>query len=172
MDISKYVTNKELSISNDDINIEKLTKDIRKGFVSSEEVESERNSAVKEINDKYAQLENDYNKLKSSYDDIEARNTQFVSNEKKLKLDVEMVSQGFKKEQFEEVRTLRNTLFKDEADDTKAIGLIKDKYKATYFPDEEKQVIVPNETSFGDVPKEKEPVKVTRNTRLSDLLIK
>ena len=172
MDISKYVTNKELSISNDDINIDKLTKDIRKGFVSSEEVESERNSAVKEINDKYAQLENDYNKLKSSYDDIEARNTQFVSNEKKLKLDVEMVSQGFKKEQFEEVRTLRNTLFKDEADDTKAIGLIKDKYKATYFPDEEKQVIVPNETSFGDVPKEKEPVKVTRNTRLSDLLIK
>lgn len=172
MDISKYVTNKELSISNDDINIEKLTKDIRKGFVSSDEVESERNSAVKEINDKYAQLENDYNKLKSSYDDIEARNTQFVSNEKKLKLDVEMVSQGFKKEQFEEVRTLRDTLFKDEADDSKAIGLIKDKYKATYFPDEEKQVVVPEELGFGNAPKEKEPVKVTRNTRLSDLLIK
>jgi len=172
MDITKYVTNKELSISNDDINIEKLTKDIRKGFVSSEEVESERKSAIEEITNKYSQLENDYNKLKTSYDDIEARNTQFVSNERKLKLDVEMVSQGFKKEQFEEVRTLRDTLFKDETDDSKAIGLIKDKYKATYFPDEEKQVIVPNETSFGDAPKEKEPVKVTRNTRLSDLVIK
>lgn len=172
MDISKYVTNKELSISNDDINIEKLTKDIRKGFVSSEEVESERDLAVKEINDKYAQLENDYNKLKSSYDDIEARNTQFVSNEKKLKLDVEMVSQGFKKEQFEEVRTLRDTLFKDETDDSKAIGLIKDKYKATYFPEENKEVAVPEELGFGNAPKEKEPVKVTRNTRLSDLLIK
>lgn len=172
MDISKYVTNKELSISNDDINIDKLTKDIRKGFVSSEEVESERNSAVKEINDKYAQLENDYNKLKNSYDDIEARNTQFVSNEKKLKLDVEMVSQGFKKEQFEEVRTLRDTLFKDETDDSKAISLIKDKYKATYFPEENKEVVVPEELGFGNAPKEKEPVKVTRNTRLSDLLIK
>ena len=39
MDISKYVVNKEIQLSNDDINVEKLEKDIRKGYVLSEEVE-------------------------------------------------------------------------------------------------------------------------------------
>ena len=33
MDISKYLTNKDVSISNDDIDLEKLTSDIRKGYV-------------------------------------------------------------------------------------------------------------------------------------------
>ena len=39
MDISKYVTNKDIQLSNEDINFEKLEKDIRKGYVSSEEIE-------------------------------------------------------------------------------------------------------------------------------------
>lgn len=168
MDISKYVTNKELSISNDDINIEKLTNDIRKGYVSSEEVEKARKEATEENKKSYSELEDKFTKLQNSYDDIEARNTQFASNEKSLRLQIEMVSQGFNKDQFEEISALRNSLFKDEEDDSKAISMIKDKYSATYFP--EKNIEVPQESSFEVSSKPKEEIKVNRNTSLKNLL--
>ena len=170
MDISKYLTNKELSISNDDINIEKLTNDIRKGYVSSDEVDKARKTALEESKKSYSELEDKYTKLQNSYNDIEARNTEFASNEKNLKLQVEMVSQGFKKEQFDEITALRNSLFKEEQDDSVAISSIKEKYKNTYFP--ETTIDVPQESSFETSSKPKEEVKVNRNTRLSNLIIK
>ena len=168
MDISKYLTNKDIQLSNEDINFEKLEKDIRKGYVSSEEIENTRKSVTDELNKNYSQLEEKYNQLQKSYDDIEARNTQLTSNENNLKLEVEMVSQGFKKEQFEEISTLRNSLFKEETDNAKAISMIKEKYHSTYFP--ETQVEVPNETSFETSSKPKEEIKVTRKTSIRDLL--
>ena len=63
MDISKYLTNKELQLSNDDINIEKLEKDIRKGYVLSEEVEKARKETLDENTKAYSELEEKYNKL-------------------------------------------------------------------------------------------------------------
>jgi hypothetical protein len=168
MDINKYLTNKDIQLSNEDINFEKLEKDIRKGYVSSEEIENTRKSVTDELNKNYSQLEDKYNQLQKSYADIEARNTQLASNENKLKLEVEMTSQGFKKEQFEEIETLRNSLFKDEQDNAKAISMIKEKYKSTYFP--ETSVEVPNETSFETSSKPKEEIKVTRKTSIRDLL--
>jgi uncharacterized protein YdcH (DUF465 family) len=97
MDISKYLTNKDIQLSNDDINIEKLEKDIRKGYVSSDEVENARQEALKQNTASYTELEEKYNKLEKSYNDIEARNTELTNSTKGLKLQVEMVSQGFKK---------------------------------------------------------------------------
>ena len=172
MDISKYVTNKEIQLTNEDINIDKLEKDIRKGYVLSEEVERVRDEALKESTTSYTELEDKYNKLEKSYNDIEARNTELTNNTRGLKLEVEMVSQGFKKENLEEISAIRNSLFKDEEDDAKAISLIKEKYKATYFPEEEKPIDVPNETSFNSTTKPKEEIKITRKTSLKDLLIK
>ena len=67
MDISKYVINKELQLSNDDINVEKLEKDIRKGYVLSEEVENARQEAIKQNTATYTELEEKYNKLEKSY---------------------------------------------------------------------------------------------------------
>jgi len=173
MDISKYITNKDIQLSNDDINIEKLEKDMRKGYVLSDEVEKARNEALKESTANITELEEKYNKLEKSYNDIESRNTELTNSTKNLKLEVEMVSQGFKKENLEEISALRNSLFKDEEDDSKAIALIKEKYKATYFPEpEEKPVEVPNETSFNSNTKPKEEIKITRKTSLKDLIIK
>lgn len=172
MDISKYVTNKDIQLTNEDINIDKLEKDIRKGYVLSEEVERVRDEALKESTTSYTELEDKYNKLEKSYNDIEARNTELTNNTRGLKLEVEMVSQGFKKENLEEISAIRNSLFKDEEDDAKAISLIKEKYKATYFPEEEKPIDVPNETSFNSTTKPKEEIKITRKTSIKDLLIK
>ncbi len=172
MDITKYLTNKDIQLSNDDINIERLEKDIRKGYVLSEEVENARKEALKENTAAYTELEEKYNKLEKSYNDIETRNTALTNNEKGLKLQVEMVSQGFKKENLEEISALRNSLFKDEEDDAKAISMIKEKYKATYFPEAEAKVSVPNEDSFNSTSKPKEEIKITRKTSLKDLVIK
>lgn len=170
MDITKYLKNKDIQVSADDFDIEKLEKDIRKGYVSSDEVDKARKTALDESKKSYSELEDKYTKLQNSYNDIEARNTQFASNEKNLKLQIEMVEQGFKKEQFEEIGALRNSLFKDEQDNAKAISMIKEKYKSTYFP--ETSVEVPNETSFETSSKPKEEIKVNRNTSISNLIIK
>jgi hypothetical protein len=172
MDISKYLTNKDIQLSNEDINFEKLEKDIRKGYVLSDEVETARKEAIKENTARYTELEEKYNTLEKSYSDIEARNTQLTNNERGLKLQVEMVSQGFKKENLEEISALRNSLFKDEEDDAKAVAMIKEKYKATYFPEPEAKPSVPNEASFNSTTKPKEEIKITRKTSLRDLLKK
>jgi hypothetical protein len=170
MDITKYLKNKDIQVSADDFDIEKLEKDIRKGYVSSDEVDKARKTALDESKKSYSELEDKYTKLQNSYNDIEARNTQFASNEKNLKLQIEMVEQGFKKEQFEEIGALRNSLFKDEQDDSKAISMIKEKYKNTYFP--ETTVDVPQESGFETSSKPKEEIKVNRNTSISNLIIK
>lgn len=173
MDISKYITNKDIQLSNDDINIEKLEKDIRKGYVLSEEVENARQEAIKQNTATYTELEEKYNKLEKSYNDIEARNTELTNGTKGLKLQVEMVSQGFKKENLEEISALRNSLFKDEEDDAKAVAMIKEKYKATYFPETEKKVEVPNESNFNSTNSpEKKEIVITRKTGIKDLIIK
>lgn len=172
MDISKYLTNKDVQLSNDDINLEKLEKDIRKGYVLSEEVENARQEALKESTAKYTELEEKNIKLEKSYNDIETRNTELTNNVNGLKLQVEMVSQGFKKENLEEISALRNSLFKDEEDDAKAISMIKEKYKATYFPEVETKPNIPNEESFNSTTKPKEEIKITRKTSLKDLIIK
>ena len=173
MDITKYLTNKDIQLSNDDINIEKLEKDIRKGYVLSEEVENARQQAIKENTASYTELEEKYNKLEKSYNDIEARNTELTNGTKGLKLQVEMVSQGFKKENLDEISALRNSLFKDEEDDAKAVAMIKEKYKATYFPETEKKVEVPNESNFNSTNSpEKKEIVITRKTGIKDLIIK
>ena len=88
MDINKYLNNKDIQLSNEDINFEKLEKDIRKGYVLSDEVETARKEAIKENTARYTELEEKYNTLEKSYSDIEARNTQLTNNERGLKLQV------------------------------------------------------------------------------------
>lgn len=173
MDINKYLTNKEIQLSPDDINLEKLEKDLRKGYVLSEEVDKARQEALKESTATYTELEDKYNKLEKSYNDIEARNTELSSSLNNSRLEVEIISQGFKKDDINEVSKLRNTIYADEEDNTKAIGMIKERYGATFFPQEEKpKVEVPEDTAFNQPAKPQEDIKITRNTKISSLIIK
>lgn len=169
MDISKYIKNKDIQLSNDDINLEKLEKDIRKGYVLSEEVDNAKQEAIKESTSKYSELETKYNTLDKSYNDLQAKYTEQTKSNGALKLQVEMVSQGFGKDKFEEISQLRNTLYKDETDDSKAISMIKEKFNATYFPKAETKVEVPNESNFNTQPKQNKEIKVTRKTNIRDL---
>ena len=176
MDISKYITNKDIQLSNDDINIEKLEKDIRKGYVLSEDVETARQEALKENAANYTALEEKYNKLEKSYNDIEARNTKLTNSTKGLKLEVEIVSQGFKKEDIAEVSKLRNSLYAEEEDDNKAVSAIRERYGSTFGfnkqVEEPKKVEIPNETNFNANLTPKVEPNITRKTTVKELVIK
>ena len=144
-----------------------------KGYVLSEEVDKAKEEGIKESTSKYAELENKFNALDKSYNDLQAKNVELTNNNSGLKLQMEMVSQGFTKDKFDEVSQLRTTLFKDEADDSKAISLIKEKFGATYFPkSEDKKVDVPNDTNFNTQNKESREIKITRKTSVRDLFKK
>lgn len=171
MDITKYLTKKDIELSNDDFNIEKLEKDLRKGYVLSEEVENARTEALKESTSKYTELESKYANLDKTYNDLQEKNVELTKSNSGLKLQVEMISQGFGKDKFEEIAKLRNTLYAEEQDDTKAISMIKEKFGATYFPKEQKTE-VPTETSFNTPQKQNNEIKITRNTSIRDIMQK
>lgn len=173
MDITKYLTNKDVQLSNEDINFEKLEKDIRKGYVLSEEVDKAKEEATKEGVSKYTELETKYNSLDKSFNDLQAKNVEQSNTINSLKLQNEMVLQGFKPEQFEEVSKLRTTLFAEEEDNSKAISGIKEKFGATYFPKEQEKINtsdIPNETQFKQPQTPpKQEIKITRKTSVKDL---
>ena len=172
MDISKYLNKKDIELSNDDINIEKLEKDVRKGYVLSEEVDKARDEALKESTSKYTELETKYNSLDKSYNDLQAKNVEQANTIGSLKLEVEMMNQGFTKDKFDEVAKLRSSLYAEEQDDAKAISMIKENFSGTYFPKTEEKPSVPTETPFTAQPKQAEPIKITRKTSIKDLMMK
>lgn len=176
MDITKYLKNKDIQVSADDFDLEKLEKDIRKGYVSSDEVEKARQEALKESTATYTELEDKFNKLEKSYNDIEARNTELTSLNKVANLKTEMVSQGFKKEDLDEVIKLRNSIYQDEQDDSKAISQIKERYGATFFPkietEVEKKIEIPEESKFAQPVKKAVDLDVGRKTNIRDIVIK
>ena len=171
MDISKYITNKDIQLSNEDINFEKLEKDIRKGYVLSEEVESARNEALKEATSKYAELEEKYNSLDKSYNDLQAKHVEQTNTIGGLKLQVEMVNQGFGKDKFDEISKLRSTLYAEEKDTEKALSKIAEDFGGTYFPKTEKTEI-PKEPIIASSNGKTEEIKVNRKTSIKDILIK
>ena len=177
MDFTKYVKNKDLQITNDDIDIEKLTSDLRKGYTSPEDLSSKITASVADEKAKWdPKSTKDYTDLQSSYDTaIKDLNT---ANEtiKTKNLELEMMSRGFKKDSFEEVSKLRESLYADEKDDSKAIESIATRFKDTYFKTEDasnqQQKSYDNGYLNGGSDSKKEPIKVDRNTSLSDLRIK
>lgn len=175
MNITDYLLNKDLQVDNKDFDIEKLTKDLRKGYIKETDFESKLESSKKdwEANSKksYDELNNKYSDLEKSYNDT-VGNLDKVNKELSTeKLKVTMMSQGFKKEQFDEVAKLRESLFADEKDDEKAIEGIAKKFEGTYFAKQEpiSKGEGPIKGSGGTSNLE---IKVDRNTPIKNLFIK
>lgn len=176
MDIKKYITNKDIEITNDDINIDKLTNDLRKGYVLSSEVDSQIKSAVDEANktssSTIAEIQSKYDDISKKYEDVEARNVNLTNEIKSVSLQRDMVSLGFEEKDFDEVSKLRTSLYGDEQDDKKALSQIMDKFKGTYGKVETTPV-VPNEVGFNSnqTTTPTEP-KITRLTSIKDIMKK
>ena len=175
MDIKKYIKNKDIEITNDDFNIEKLESDLRKGYVESSEVDERVKSAVEEVQKtsktEYETLKRDYDSLQNNYTEIEKRNTDLADKVKTVSLERTMVEYGFNKDQFDEVSKLRSSLYAEESDDDKAISQIKEKYKNTYFPTVEptKQK---DDAPINNGVVQPQEIKVSRLTSIKDIIKK
>lgn len=175
MNITDYLLNKDLQVDNKDFDIEKLTKDLRKGYIKETDFESKLESLKKdwEANSKksYDELNNKYSDLEKSYNDTVGKLDKANKELSTEKLKVTMMSQGFKKEQFDEVAKLRESLFADEKDNEKAIEGIAKKFEGTYFAKQEpiSKGEGPIKGSGGTSNLE---IKVDRNTPIKNLFIK
>lgn len=174
MDIKKYIKNKDIEISNDDINIEKLENDLRKGYELSSEVEEKVSKALNEANKTskgaYSELETKYNELQTKYDDIEKRNTDITKRNKTLALENVMTRAGFKDEDFKDISSMRYSMFGDVKDDKEAINQIKEKFKNTYFQAE--PVKTKDDLPINNGSTEPQKPVVNRKTSIRDLRIK
>lgn len=172
MKIEKYLTNKDITLTNDDIDTARLIKDLQNGMISEDEANTRLENAKKEWEKESTKT---YSDLEAKYNDLEKRNGDLTTSNARLKLENIMTREGFKQEDFNEVAKLRSSLYENESDDLKAIQEIKDRYKSTYFQ-EEKSIFTPapDEGAVKGDTKEatSEPIKITRNTSLKDLIIK
>ena len=67
MKIEKYLKHKDITLTNDDIDVQSLIKDLQQGMVSENDVskrlEEATNEITKDWTGKYSELENKYNEL-------------------------------------------------------------------------------------------------------------
>lgn len=175
VDLSKYLTNKDVSISNDDFDIEKLQNDLYKGYTSNAEVDKKVKASTKDMVNKadYDKLQSDYASLETNYNStIDTLNT---TNSKlaEVSFNSKLAENHFNRKDYNEVREIRNSVYKDIKDDDEAIKNIAEKFKSTYFPEANKPIFTeaPNEAPL-KANSEVKDIKITRNTSVKDLLIK
>ena len=168
MDITKYLK-KDVEISNDDIDMERLTNDLRKGYVVEKdyqerlqkEFDTKLAESSKESTQKYTTLQNDYDSLTAKYDEL-------VNQNKTNSLKVSILSNGFKSDDIDEVAKLRTTMYADITDDNEALTKVKERYKQVYF--DTKVDTAPNEAKMNTTPPVEHKVEITRNTSLKDMM--
>lgn len=172
IDITKYQKNKDIELSNDDINVDKLVKDIRKGFISTEDFENEKKELLKENATKYADLESKYNSLEKSYNDVQSQIVEKTNKINDLNLRNDMRDLGFDQDKFERISTLRKTVYSEEKDDFKALEKIKEEFGASLITTQksEQKFDVPEENKFNNSPKKEPDIKITRKTNIRDLI--
>ena len=130
IDITKYLKNTDITLSNDDLDLNKLSNDLRKGYTKNSDIEKPDYSGYVKKDD-FDKLQKDYTNLENNYNTtIKTLND---TNEKmaRVSLESKLVRKGFKEENFDEVVKLRNSLYAEEKDDQKAVDQIAEKFKNT-----------------------------------------
>lgn len=174
MKIEKYLLNKDIKLSNDDIDIDSLTSDLRRGYVEEKTVSEQVESAVSE---KAKENTKAYTELETKYNDLEQRNADLTSKNEELALERDMASLNFKADDFKTVTQIRKSVFQEIKDNKEALQQIKTKFSGTFFPEtevkekEKETPSVPNEAQIGTSNSKPKPITITRKTRCSDLFI-
>ena len=176
LDITKYLKNKDITISNDDLDLDKMSKDLYKGYTKNSDIKEPDYSGYVKKED-FDKLQSDYTTLENNYNN----QTKILSdtNEKmaRVSLESKLVRKGFKEENFDEVVKLRNSLYAEEKDDQKAVDQIAEKFKNTYFAEAKQKTPytpAPNENGVngGNNGSQGNDIKITRTTSIKDLFIK
>ena len=174
IDITKYLKNKDVTISNDDLDLEKLTNDMHKGYTKNSDIKEPDYSGYVKKED-FTKLQSDYTTLENNYNTTVKTLSDTNDKMARVSLENKLVKKRFKEKDFDEVVKLRNSLYADEKDDQKAVDEIAERFKNTYFAEEQ-------ETPFTQAPNEKggvngnngsksNDIKITRNTSIKDLFI-
>lgn len=165
MDIKKYLKNKDVELTDEDFDMEKLTNDIRKGYVVEKDIrkqfEDELAEKTKEYTTKIANMQNDYDSLNTKY-------SEQTGQVKASNLKVAILSNGFRSEDIDQVSKLRTNIYGDIADDTEALNKVKEQYGKVFF--ETKQDTAPNEAPMQTTPSETPKPVITRNTSIKELM--
>lgn len=175
-DITKYLKNKEITISNDDLDVSAMEKDLYKGYTKNSDIPKADYSGYVKKED-YTKLQGDYANLETNYNNTVKTLSEANDKMGRLSLENKLVKRGFKEENFDEVVKLRNSLYADEKDDDKAIEGIVARFKNTYFPETEKKKNIPftqapNEGGVnGNNANTGKDIKITRGTSIKDLMI-
>lgn len=175
LDITKYLKNKDITIGNDDLNLDAMEKDLYKGYTKNSDIKAPDYSGYVKKED-FTKLQKDYTTLETNYNNT--IKTLGETNDKmaRVSLESKLVRKGFKEENFDEVVKLRNSLYADEKDDQKAVDQIAEKFKNTYFAQEKEETPftqLPNENggvngNNGNTGKE---LNITRMTSIKDLFV-
>ena len=94
LDITKYLKNKDITISNDDLDLEKLSNDMRKGYTKNSDIKApDYTGYVKK--DDFDKLQTDYTTLETNYNNT--IKTLGETNEKmaRISLESKLVRKGF-----------------------------------------------------------------------------
>ena len=175
-DITKYLKNKDITISNDDLDVSAMEKDLYKGYTKNSDIPKPDYSGYVKKED-YTKLQGDYTSLETNYNNTVKTLSETNDKMTRLSLENKLVKKGFKEENFDEVVKLRNSLYADEKDDDKAIEGIVNRFKNTYFPEAEKKNNIPftqapNEGGVsGNNANTGKDIKITRGTSIKDLMI-
>ena len=113
MKIEKYLTNKDVTLTNDDIDTAKLIKDLQQGMINESEADKRVEEAKKEWEKEYSK---NYSELEAKYNDLEKRNADLTSKNSELHLQNVMTREGFKEDQFNEISKLRTSMYAEDDD--------------------------------------------------------
>ena len=173
-DITKYLKNKDITISNDDLDISAMEKDLYKGYTKNSDIPKPDYSGYVKKED-YTKLQGDYTNLETNYNNTVKTLSETNDKMTRLSLENKLVKKRFKEKDFDEVVKLRNSLYADEKDDQKAVDEIAERFKNTYFAEEQKTPFTqaPNENGGvnGNNGSKSNDIKITRNTSIKDLFI-
>lgn len=175
LDITKYLKNKEITISNDDLDLNAMEKDLYKGYTKNSDIKAPDYSGYVKKED-FTKLQNDYTTLENNYNTTVKTLSDTNDKMARVSLESKLVRKGFKEENFDEVVKLRNSLYADEKDDQKAVDQIAEKFKNTYFAQEKEKTPytqAPNENGGvnGNNGNTGNEIKITRSTSIKDLFI-
>lgn len=169
MDISKYLKNKEVSISNDDLDIDKLTQDLRKGYVLESEAEKERDKLLKDKDKEYSER---IAKSQTDFDALTAKYNDQANQVRSANLKVTMLENGIPSDKIEDAAKLRTTYYQDVESDAEAVQKIKEQFGKVYV-EQPSFDQAPSEGQFNAKVAEAKPtIEITRNTSLKDLMKK
>ena len=172
-DINKYLKNKDITISNDDLDVSAMEKYFTQGYTKNSEIKKPDYSGYVKKED-YTKLQGDYTSLETNYNNTVKTLSETNDKMTRLSLENKLVKKGFKEENFDEVVKLRNSLYADEKDDQKAVDSIAERFKNTYFAEEKTPYTpAPNENGGvnGNNGSKTNDIKITRNTSIKDLIV-